>query len=143
MYMNTNTINMLEEISHYVHCLPNCPNSKSMIQAIEILMLNNNFKFCDTYWLQKPGTVMGTLSDPSYATIYFGIHELKIIPHFKLNLPFDLCFIDNACCIWYHHHNAEEDICLWEAFKQEMNCFGCLTWGFVNNDDAPLLWIWT
>ena len=57
-----------------------CP--AALIHALEIVMENNMFAFGDTYWLQIAGTAMGTPPAPTWATIYFCIWELIIIPEF-------------------------------------------------------------
>jgi hypothetical protein len=56
----------------------------------------NFFKFGDTYWLQMTGTAMGTPPGCVYATLYFGIWELEIVPFFQANLPFYRRYIDDV-----------------------------------------------
>ena len=46
-------------------------------------MENNVFAFGDTLWQQVNGAAMGQPPNLSYATIFFGIHELSMIPEMK------------------------------------------------------------
>ena len=41
-----------------------------LLAAIELALENNVFQFGDTFWLQTPGTAMGTPLAPTYAAIW-------------------------------------------------------------------------
>ena len=53
-----------------------------ILEALEILIRHNLFKFGDTYWHQTDGTAMGALSAPAYATIYYAIHDFHLLQQF-------------------------------------------------------------
>ena len=67
------------ETSEYV-----LPSERAMtdciIEALDILMKNNIIQFDDLFFRQKNGTAMGAPPAPPYATIYFAIHKLNIVP---------------------------------------------------------------
>ena len=46
-------------------------------------MNNNIIQFDNLFFRQKNGTAMGAPPAPPYATIYFAIRELKIVPKYQ------------------------------------------------------------
>ena len=74
-----------------------CP--AAIIHALEIVMDNNVFPFGNTYWLQIAGAAMVTPPAPTWATIYFCIWELIIIPKFP-ELIFYKQYIDDGVAAW-------------------------------------------
>jgi hypothetical protein len=83
MYTNIDTNHALSEIQQFLNTTEFAQqagiSTNAVLKALQIVMRNNIFKFNDTNWLQLSGTAMGTPSAPSYATMYYAIHELKII----------------------------------------------------------------
>ena len=66
------------------------------MDELRLLMTNHVFQFGDTYWLQKVGTAMGASPAPSWTTIFFGIHEEKVLARFGHKLQLYRRFIENV-----------------------------------------------
>lgn len=133
MYTNIDTDHALAVIAEFLRTSPLCADAPraAIVQGLEILMRNNIFKFGDTFWHQTEGTAMGTPPAPPYATLYFGIHELDIVPKYQQSL-LDYCrYIDDVLGAWIHHPNPVTDSQNFEAFQASMNCFGKLRWEFT------------
>ena len=132
MYDNIDTTHALEQFreffntSDYVlpseHAMTDC-----IIEALDILMNNNIIQFDDLFFRQKNGTAMGAPPAPPYATIYFAIHELKIVPKYE-SLVFYKRYIDDALGLWRRHANPVVDLSNWTKFQADMNDYGILTW---------------
>ena len=90
MYTNIDTDHALEKISTFLRTSPLClgANIEAIIQGLTIIMRRNYFKFGDTSWLQTTGTAMGTPPGCVYATLYFGIWELELLPLFEECMPY-------------------------------------------------------
>jgi hypothetical protein len=86
MYTNIDTNHALQVFTTFFleHelCRDIRPTATMILEALEILMRNNLFKFGDTFWRQTDGTAMGAPPAPAYATIYYAIHELYLLRHF-------------------------------------------------------------
>ena len=113
-----------------------CP--AALIHALEIVMDNNVFAFGDTYWLQIAGTAMGTPPAPTWATIYFCIWELIIIPEFP-ELIFYKRYIDDGFAAWLPNPLQDNEARL-AAFQTRMQEFGIDHSFFQENDLQPLQW---
>ena len=48
-----------------------------IMEPVQFILKNNNFKFNDEYFLQLVGTATGTDMAPTYATLTMGYHEVK------------------------------------------------------------------
>jgi len=131
MYTNIDTDHALTVIGDYVRT----PEATTTLQnhniapdilltALSIIMRNNVFKFGDTYWYQKTGTAMGTPPAPPYATLYFAIHEMNVLPKHP-NLLFYRRLIDDGFGVW--KGNAKEEF---TKFQSDINNYGKLTWEF-------------
>ena len=70
---------------------------------------------------------MGAPPTPPYATIYFAIHELKIVPKYQ-SLAFYKRYINDALGRWRRHADPEVDLLNWNNFQADMNDYGILTW---------------
>ena len=74
---------------------------------------------------------MGTPPTPPYATIYYGIHDEKLLPQCTQHIIFYCQFIDDVR-IWCPNRSPQHDAMESNSFKQEMNTFPGLTWEFSN-----------
>ena len=101
-YTNINTAQALRTIGHYLHenttLFPDVPVN-ALMEALRLVMDNNIFEFGDTVWHQRTGMAMGTPPAPSYATLYYAIHENEFVPSFP-NLLFYRRYIDDVFGIW-------------------------------------------
>ena len=127
MYTNIDTKHALEEISAFLatydHPKVNVP---ALLQALRIIMTHNLFKFGDTFWVQLTGTAMGAPPAPSYATLYYYLHEQNIIPTHTC-LYYYGRYIDDGLGIWIPHSDNNMDNILWNQFLQDTT-FGKLQW---------------
>ena len=98
MYTNINTDHALFKIALFLRTSPlaTTVSAKSIIRALEIIILQNYFRFGDTYWLKKTRTNMGTPPGCIYTALYYGIWELEIVPFFEAHIPFYCCYIDDV-----------------------------------------------
>ena len=88
-------------------------------------MKNNLFRFGDTCWLQTAGTAMSTPPACCWATLYFAISELEIIPKFpELNLTLYQRYIDDGLAILTPHHPHVVDNVRFQRFQDSLNNFG-------------------
>ena len=128
MYTNIPTQRALLFIRRHLR-KPSLEMSPSVVTAIcdalRLVMTNNVFQFGDTHWKQLTGTAMGTPPAPSYANIYYSIHEDDLLMEFDQYLLLYRWFIDDVLGIWLPHGNQAT----WQSFKDRMNSdtFG-LTW---------------
>ena len=113
----------------------------ALLHALTIVMSCNLFQFGDTYWLQLTGTAMGTPPAPNYATIYFCIWEMIIIPLFP-ELAYYRRYIDDGFGIWtpLEGSNCHDDDARFAEFKSLMDGFGSTHPFFVNSTHTPLQW---
>lgn len=112
-----------------------CP--AMLIHALEIVMTNNIFAFGDTFWLQQTGTAMGTPPAPPWATIYFCIHEYRIIDKFP-ELHYYRRYIDDGFGIWIPQDDSP-NIRL-DEFKMTMASYGIDHPFFARTGLQPLQW---
>ena len=134
MYTNILTHTALNLIGKYLNQYQRKYNNeypKDAIRAgLRLIMTMNIFTFGDLTLKQLNGTAMGTPPAPPYATIYYGIHEEKFLPHHAQCVIFYRQFIDDVIGIWCPNNNHEQDALEWDDFKNKMNAFPGLTWEF-------------
>ena len=134
MYTNIPTHTALNLIGNYLNQYQRKHNNeypKHAVRAgLRLIMTMNIFTFGDLTLKQLNGTAMGTPPAPPYATIYYGIHEEKFLPHQAQRVIFYRRFIDDVIGIWCPNKNLEQDGLEWNAFKDKMNSFPSLTWEF-------------
>jgi hypothetical protein len=134
MYTNIDTTHALKTISNFLSvskpnlCKDLGLSNTAILEALEILMTCTFFKLGDTCWSQESGTAMGSPAAPMYATLYFAIHELEVIPVFQEHLPLYGRYIDDALGIWMPNPASS---LTFEAFQEKFNKFGNLTWCFT------------
>ena len=87
---------------------------------LRLVMEKNIFTFNEQHWLQLLGTCMGTRVAPSYANLFMGLLEKKMLNACPVNLKQHLLlwkrFIDDILIIWEGS---------WELFQEFFN--------FINN----------
>ena len=101
---------------------PNFPKAL-FLEMLETVMTTNVFEFGDTDWLQLKGTAMGTSCACLYATLYYALHERRLLlTKYSSSLIYYQRFIDDILGIW-NGTDAE-----WTRFQNDMNQFGRLRW---------------
>ena len=105
-------------------------DTQALTEALDLVFNNNILQFGDTYWRQISGTGMGIAPAPPWATIYYAIHENRVLPRWSSNVIFYRRFIDDIIGIWACNECAEHDNALWTQFKSEMQQWHGLEWEF-------------
>jgi hypothetical protein len=136
MYTNIDTAHALSEIGQYLRqsaiCVAERIDPDILLQALSIIMNHNLFIFGDTYWVQLTGTAMGTPPAPMYATLYFAIHEERILKQFQRELLFYGRYIDDGVGAWSPDPaiSTAENHRRFQLLQSEFNRFGKLRWTF-------------
>ena len=126
MYTNIDTNKAMNVIARYLKDSSELYSDvpiEALLDALNIVMRNNVFRFGDTHWHQISGTAMGTPPAPPYATLYYAIHETIFLEEFKANLLFYRRFIDDIIGIWVVV-DEQTDAQTWICFKNRLNNFG-------------------
>ena len=104
MYTNTPTQTSLNLIGKYLSDYQQKQNNEYPQDAIRaglrLIMTLNIFTFGDLTLKQLNGTAMGTPPALPYATIYYGIHEEKFLPHHARRVILYRRFINDVIGIW-------------------------------------------
>ena len=117
-----------------------CIKVGALTFALHVIMENNVFTFGNTHWLQTAGTAMGTPPAPSYATLYFAIHEIVTIPKYP-EIGYSKRYIDDGFGEWVTQSNdTEKDDQRWTEFLEDINAFGIDHPFFKNRNLHPLCW---
>jgi hypothetical protein len=128
MYTNIDTNQALSKIETFLRqrLIPILEdvNVDAVIAVLRLIMENNVFVFGDTFWHQHTGAAMGTPPAPMYTTLYFTIHESKLLHHFP-QLQFYHHYIDDGFGIW-----TGDDHIHWKEFQLAFASFGKLLWLF-------------
>jgi hypothetical protein len=105
-------------------------DAEALIEALNIVFNNNILQFGDTFWRQISGTGMGIAPAPPWATIYYAIHENRVLPRWRLNVIFYRRFIDDIIGIWRCDVCPERNNTLWTSFQSDMQQWHGLEWEF-------------
>ena len=132
MYTNINTDHALRVIREFLYTSPltqDLPvNKEAILDGLRILMRHNVFRLEDAYYVQMDGTAMGTPPACMYATLYYAIHEIKIIKKFP-QLRLYGRYIDDGNGVWTPVPGRDNDAD-WTRFRTIVGQFGTLTWEF-------------
>ena len=105
-----------------------------VIKLTRLVMLNNVFKFGDTWWKQTVGTAMGTSCACVYATVVFAFEERTIIQtKYNKNLGFYKRKIDDIFAVWLSNPSNPN---AWEHFKKDLNSCSSLEWNVEELADS-------
>lgn len=133
MYTNIDTTHALAIIGDYIDEhedeFPNL-EPEPLKKALDLVMRNLICVFGDLYFRQKKGTAMGTPPAPPWATIYYGLHEKKILGNYSDVIDYYRRFIDDIFGIWLTDPDPEIDATLWNNYIIEANDGG-LEWIFT------------
>ena len=84
MYTNIAThtaLNLIgKHLSRHQQTIDGDYPTEAVREGLRLVMTQNIFSFSDLTFKQLNGTAMGTPPAPPYATIYYGIHEEKLLP---------------------------------------------------------------
>ena len=131
-YTRINTHQALREIGNYLYQhedrFPDIPID-ALMNGLRLVMTYNVFTFGDTYWLQLSGTAMGTPPACNYATLFFAIHENRILASHP-NISFYKRYIDDVCGVWVPSPNVETNSANWARFQADMQSYHGIEWTF-------------
>jgi hypothetical protein len=133
MYTNIRTEPALEKISEYLRenakaFKHSTFDTEALIAALHLVFENNLFKLGDTFWKQILGTAMGTPPAPPWATIFFALKEMGLLPKWSTFLHFYKRFIDDVLGVWLVHPDPEYNKKMWLEFQADMNSWFGLEW---------------
>ena len=125
MYSNIHPAEALPKMEAYLnlfsHKLTNLCRMKIefIIKLTRLVMLNNIFKFGNTWWKQIVGTAMGTSCACVYATITFAYEERTLIQtKYSKNLGFYKRKIDDIFAVWL---SDPSNPTAWDSFNKDLN----------------------
>eukprot|EP00804_Cyclotella_cryptica_P019066 CCRYP_014471-RB/>CCRYP_014471-RB protein AED:0.36 eAED:0.36 QI:0/-1/0/1/-1/1/1/0/138 len=117
MYTKIRTGPALAHISNLLRQEAGCSfhhyDTQALTDALQIVFNNNILQFGDTYCRQISGTGMGIAPAPPWATLYYAIHENRVLPRWNSNVLFYRCFIDDIIGIWTCDLCPERNNALW------------------------------
>ena len=92
------------------------PPTEDVIHLINLILTKNSFVFEGEHYLQIHGTAMGTQMAPSYANIFMGDLQRKILTEVDKRPDIWWRYIDDIFAIWPHYEE-----CLIEFIEQINN----------------------
>ena len=123
LYSNISHTLGIEAIKYWLDKYPNCIHrrfSKNFIlEAISIILENNNFTFHDKIYNQVKGTAMGTKFAPTYATLVLAYLEEKL--YMKVEEEFDAEFADYLRQWWKRF--LDDCFIFWNKSEEELRKF--------------------
>ena len=93
------------------------PSPSLICTLLQLILTLNFFTFHDNAYLQTHGTAMGTCMAPTYANIFMGAIERRLLGYLPDKPLVWLRYIDDILLIWTHGHAKLE------AFIQHANRF--------------------
>ena len=132
-YTNIKTQQALREIGNYLRQNEDRFRGipiDALMAGLRLVMTYNVFTFGDTHWLQLSGTAMGTPPACNYATLFFAIHEDKILPSHP-NIACYKRYIDDACGVWVPSPDPDTNTANWLRFKSDMQTYHGVEWTFT------------
>ena len=140
MYSNIHPAEALPKMEAYLnlfgHELTNLCRMKIefIIKLTRLVMLNNIFKFGNTWWKQIVGTAMGTSCACVYATITFAYEERTLIQtKYSKNLGFYKRKIDDIFAVWL---SDPSNPTAWDSFNKDLNSCSSLDWNVEELADS-------
>ena len=76
------------------------PPTEDLVRLMKMILTMNNFTFDDENYLQLHGTAMGTRMAPSYANIFMGLLESRLLEAAHIKPSVWWRFIDDVFMIW-------------------------------------------
>ena len=98
------------------HKPPYC-HPRTVLKFLQAVLTLNNFDFNGKHYLQVGGTAMGTKLAPSYANIFMGDLETRLISGYHKEPFLWVRFIDDIFVIWTH---GEQELI---KFHEHLNSF--------------------
>jgi hypothetical protein len=119
MYTNIDITRALEVLNPFLQYNSHCYGASTILNALEIIMRCWYFRFGDSFFHQEDGTAMGAPPAPSFAMLYYGVHEqFTLLPTFQDNLAYYGRYSDNGLGIWICDPDPEIDSLCWDSFQQ-------------------------
>ena len=131
MYTNIDINHCIDRISLFLPTIFEDEHEcKGIIEALDIVMHNNRFRFGDLIFHQIRGVAMGMSPAPTIANLYVAIYEASnILPLLDKYIYFYRRFIDDGFVIWLHDDDPTIDAANLSTFKSIINNSG-LKWTF-------------
>ena len=83
--------------------------TESICDFMRMIRTMNNFEFDNNHFIQLHGTAMGTRMAPTYANLFVGDLEEKLLAQFPLKPYLWWRYIDDIFMVWTHGEDKLED----------------------------------